>query len=381
MLDYFGKLNQNVIDQIKYRGTILTGEITKDNDDGTYDVKISQADDPYPNVETAFYDEIFSVGEIVVVTFEDGNKERPRIWGHAKKIAQEPKIVEVDYSGEVVPAVIDYIFVVYKSDSDYCLNRYCYDGVLDSELGILSELTEDVVRMCVDSNQNIYILHQVEQSYPLPFLHTIYKYDKNGNHLLTKSLSENEMVAYISPGGYLYTLIWNTDYVTKRNLSDLELVSTHTIISGHKYRYLTFDSSGYLYTYDENYVGGKAFLKWELGVGEVTHYTKILTGLSAWSTWAVEGDYLAGHEINRNYEIAFTMPKSLSSDLTNWTLDGIKYSYDVAGIPNHFIFLGKSADNKLVLEKYNTSRTRQWSIEIASYTLTHTACAVAVYPF
>jgi len=99
MLDYFGKLNKNVIDQIKYRGTILTGEITKDNGDGTYDVRIAQADDPYPNVETAFYDEVFSIGEIVVVTFEDGNKERPRIWGHAKKIAQEPKIVEVDFSG------------------------------------------------------------------------------------------------------------------------------------------------------------------------------------------------------------------------------------------------------------------------------------------
>ncbi|MBA7539986.1 hypothetical protein ES705_32275 [subsurface metagenome] len=99
MLDYFGKLNKNVIDQIKYRGTILTGEITKDNGDGTYDVKIDQADKAYPNVETAFYGEIFSVGEIAVVTFEDGNKERPRIWGHAKKIAQEPKIVEVDYSG------------------------------------------------------------------------------------------------------------------------------------------------------------------------------------------------------------------------------------------------------------------------------------------
>lgn len=99
MLDYFGKLNKNVIDQIKYRETIITGEIKTDNEDGTYGVEISQSGKTYPNVETAHYGDIFTVGEIAIITYEYGNKEMPRIWGHAKKIAQDPKIVEVDYSG------------------------------------------------------------------------------------------------------------------------------------------------------------------------------------------------------------------------------------------------------------------------------------------
>jgi len=99
MLDYFGKLNKNVIDQIKYRETIITGEIKTDNGDGTYGVEISQSGKTYPNVETAHYGDVFTVGEIAIITYEYGNKERPRLWGHAKKIAQEPKIVEVDFSG------------------------------------------------------------------------------------------------------------------------------------------------------------------------------------------------------------------------------------------------------------------------------------------
>lgn len=98
MFDYSGKLNKNVVDQIQYRGTMVTGEITEDNGDGTYDVKIAQSDKAYPNVETAFPNTVFSVGDIVLVTFEYGNREMPRILGYTKRVAQHPVDVEVDYS-------------------------------------------------------------------------------------------------------------------------------------------------------------------------------------------------------------------------------------------------------------------------------------------
>ncbi len=100
MLDYFGKLNRNIIDQILYRGTMVTGVITADNGDGTYAVKIAQADVAYPYVETAFPDMVFGVDEVVLITFEYGNKEMPRILGYAKRISQHPIDVESDYSGE-----------------------------------------------------------------------------------------------------------------------------------------------------------------------------------------------------------------------------------------------------------------------------------------
>ncbi|MBA7573837.1 hypothetical protein ES708_15635 [subsurface metagenome] len=90
-----GSIDKDIDEDIEIR----TGEITADNGDGTYDVKIANADSAYPNVETLEYGATFSISEIVIIGFEYGCKESPKILGSAKKIAQEPLIVEVDYSG------------------------------------------------------------------------------------------------------------------------------------------------------------------------------------------------------------------------------------------------------------------------------------------
>jgi len=97
--NFYKDMTKNVVDQIKYRETYVTGEITVDNGDGTFDVKINNASNAYKNVETRNYGAVFSVGEIVDIGYEYGSKESPKILGSAKKIAQEPKQVEVDYSG------------------------------------------------------------------------------------------------------------------------------------------------------------------------------------------------------------------------------------------------------------------------------------------
>ena len=100
MSDFVNDIIKNSVNQIKYRNTIVNGEITAANSDGTYDVKIANANSAYPSVETILYNETFSIGEIVDIAFEYGNKEAPKIIGHSKKIAQSPVVVEVDYSGE-----------------------------------------------------------------------------------------------------------------------------------------------------------------------------------------------------------------------------------------------------------------------------------------
>jgi hypothetical protein len=98
MSDVFRKINKETVDHIKYRNTVMTGEVTAVNSDGTYNVKIAQAGSAYPDVETLDYNANFSVGEVVDIAFEYGNRELPKIMGTAKKIAQEPSVVEVDYS-------------------------------------------------------------------------------------------------------------------------------------------------------------------------------------------------------------------------------------------------------------------------------------------
>ena len=95
---FIDEVIKNTVGQIKYRESITTGEVTVDNGDGTYAVKIAQAGIAIPNIPTAHYGDTFTVGEIAIITYEYGNKEMPRIWGHAKKIAQNPVEVVVDYS-------------------------------------------------------------------------------------------------------------------------------------------------------------------------------------------------------------------------------------------------------------------------------------------
>jgi len=99
MSNFINDLIKNSNDQIKYKNTVTTGEITKDNGDGTYAVKINNADEAIPVVDTLHYDAIFSVGEIVTIGNENSCKESPKILGHAKKLKQEPIEVEVDYTG------------------------------------------------------------------------------------------------------------------------------------------------------------------------------------------------------------------------------------------------------------------------------------------
>lgn len=100
MSDLYKAIYNSITKKIEYFDNLRTGEVTEDNGDGTYDVKIANADSAYPDVETLSYTATFGVGEIVTIGFEYGSKENPKILGHSKKIAQEPKEIEVNYSGE-----------------------------------------------------------------------------------------------------------------------------------------------------------------------------------------------------------------------------------------------------------------------------------------
>lgn len=100
MSKFMDDMKKDIQDNIRYKNTVMTGEITAVNNDGTYDVKIAQSNSSYPNVETMSYDSFFTVGEIVDIAFEYGTRESPMIMGTAKKIAQDSPEVEVDYSGK-----------------------------------------------------------------------------------------------------------------------------------------------------------------------------------------------------------------------------------------------------------------------------------------
>jgi len=484
MRNYVDDIVKNTVGQIKYRESITLGEIKTDNGDGTYGVEISQSGKTYPNVETAHYGDTFAVGEIAIITYEYGNKEMPRIWGHAKKIAQEPVEVEVDYSGSggdpittvttldaysktsnsaylegkielsngagnctrrgfkyglttaydsdthddgdygegyfnkqitglddgetyhykayvldaddneqvgedkvMVTAVsnVPKIFVVYKKTSD---SKYYLVGISpDDSVTAIAELAElatgtapELVRILTDSNRNVYALKQTESG--LDFVHTIYKYNSSGVLQVTKVLAENEMFGFIT-SDYLYTMISNDDEIHKRNLSDLETVDTINLTNGHRYYYLCFDSNGYLYTYDRDYPGEAAFIKWEVGVGISEYHQNGQSSISAWADFALLGTNIAHDYLLGQYMA--TLATSLTSDLTVWTMNDIPtgQACGVASDTTYWYVLGENtADDKLIVEKYNSSKVLQNTIEITSdYESGKYYSAITAYPF
>ena len=145
MSNAFHKISKKIVDHIKYRTTVMTGEITKVNNDGTYNVKIAQSGAAYPNVETLDYNAFFSRGEIVDIAFEYGSRELPKIMGTAKKIAQEPKQVEVNYSGEEAGGKQTKTVVIYGNIADGTIYHYNinYEICQEAELGIAIEDTDD----------------------------------------------------------------------------------------------------------------------------------------------------------------------------------------------------------------------------------------------
>ena len=145
MSDFVNNIIKNSVNQIKYRQTIVNGEITSINSDRTYDVKIAQASSAFPNIESVLYGEEFTVGEIVDIAYEYGNKEAPKIIGHAKKIVQEPKQVEVNYSGEEAGGKQTKTVVIYGNIADGTIYHYNinYEICQEAELGIAIEDTDD----------------------------------------------------------------------------------------------------------------------------------------------------------------------------------------------------------------------------------------------
>lgn len=90
-------LRNNAVGNIKYRNTVIAGEVTAVHNNGTYDVKLAGEDSAYPNIPTIFINPSFGVGEMVGVVFEGGNMEMPKIVGGAKKIAQTTNSITFNY--------------------------------------------------------------------------------------------------------------------------------------------------------------------------------------------------------------------------------------------------------------------------------------------
>ena len=281
------------------------------------------------------------------------------------------------------------IYVVYKkiSDSKYYLVKINDDDSVTAiaELPELATGTSpELVRILTDSDGNVYALKQTESG--VNYVHTLYKYNSSGTLQVTKVLAENETFGVIT-SDYLYTMISNDDEIHKRNLSDLETAETINLTTSHRYYYLCFDSSGYLYTYDRDYSGGAAIVKWELGVGVSESHIQSISSLSAWADWSLLNSFIAcdySQWVGAVYSFAIT----LDSNAAGWVIDDIPNSQacGIASTSTYMYILGENtADDKLIIKKYDSSKTLISTIEVSSDYITggylrfHNA--ITAYPF
>jgi len=305
MLKPINSIIKDSISNIMFRGNVVTGIVATDNGDGSYDVFISESDRAYPKIFTLSSNPDLAVGDKVRILYKNGCKELPIILPPVK------------------PSGVKNIYVVYKknSNSKYYLIRINSDDSI-TEIAELAELATgndpSLVRILTDNNGNVYCLKQNENPYPQPFVHTLYKYNSSGVLQVTKVLAENEMFGFIASDGYLYTMISNDDEIHKRNLSNLETVDTINLTNGHRYYYLCFDSDGYLYTYDRDYPGEAAFIKWEMGVGVAEFHQQGLSYLSAWADYALLGSNIAHDYFYAG--IAGIISSNLDSDMEIWSM-------------------------------------------------------------
>ena len=355
MLKPVSAIIKDSIGNIVYRGNVVTGIVATDNGDGSYDCYISESEVAYPKIFTLSANPNLAVGDKVRILYKDGCKELP--------IILPPTTV----------AASGIIFVVYQSGGNYYLNSYTSDGVLSAELGILSEVSGNPYTMHVDNNQYVFIF-----GYDWPD-RTIYKYDKYGNFLLSKTIVATEGYMTISPDGYIYTLDSATrNLLRRRNLSDLEINGTVTLTAGHNYYYIAFDSDGKCYLYDISYPF--AYVRWILGTGMIGHHSQT-NNASSYDSWVIAGDNI-GCVASQYAADAYTIAKNMTADRVLWNLDDISTLYRMSSISGYFIALGIDAGGKLIIEKYTSERVRQWKTEVAtSFTANLQYCGIGSYPF
>lgn len=87
MLRPINEIIRDNVGNIIHRGFVVTGEVAKDNGDGSYDVYIAEEGKAYPKVFTLARDPDLAVGDKVRILYKNGCKELPIILPPVKPTA------------------------------------------------------------------------------------------------------------------------------------------------------------------------------------------------------------------------------------------------------------------------------------------------------
>lgn len=223
MLRPINAIIKDNVGNIIHRGFVVTGEVTKDNGNKSYDVKIAGEEKEYPRIFTLARNPDLAIGDTVRILYKNGCKELPIILPPVKPTAITPLIA---------------VIVQQYSEDDY-LRFYNADLILQNSYllgnGVVYFETDC---MAMDKQNNVYYIKS-------PYWLT--KIDSNGNELLTTPIAGYPESIAIGADGYIYTREQDGK-VYKRSVTDFSSQGFIRLTIGKNYYGLVLDEDGNMFT-------------------------------------------------------------------------------------------------------------------------------------
>lgn len=346
MLKPINAIIKDGIGNILFRGTVVTGIIATDNEDGSYDVFISEADEARKNVRTLSRNPDLAVDDKVRILYKNGCPELPVIYPPVT-----PAITRfygfVLHYGKYVPTWKNFIAL------------FDTDGILIKEIEFDYGFgTYDAVTM--DAQGNIYDCQGGTN---------IRKYDKELNLLLTVPREEPTYWHYtvnMGPDGYLYVLTQDADWtrVQKRRTSDLSIVDTCILDS--YYDSLCITADGHFFTICHWSTNDDNILKIRFSDGAIVakKYLDDISRNVAGLGVAGNNVYGAGGgvvEIGGIRADGQYIDTNLAGDFYRWRDGSRSFNYRITALNGtHMITSGWNDDNDSIIRKYDSDRNVIW---------------------
>ena len=345
MLNPARAIVQNSVGNIIYRGNVVTGIVSKNNGNGSYDVYIGESDVAYPNIFTLSRDPDLVVTDKVRILYENGIKEMPIILPPKTATAVIEKLIAV-YAYNDGWGSSPHI-MIYDADGNYIRQFGMPTGQGELYSGVL----------CADSNNNVFYVNDNWQ--------TLHKYDINGNLLLTKTIESQQFYRVaIGKDNSVYTLEWDDPYVVrKRNNTTLEIETSQILNVSSYYESFTIDSDGNIFAVNSS---EDRIEKWTFGGGMTS--SRDINSRAVHYSLAIVGSLIVGEGY---YTVDFwTIPTSLNQDITEWSPTEIEGNpWAVGSINGKYLLLG---DN---IGLFNADKTNVWNIKLLN------PIDITAYPF
>jgi len=356
MLRPINAIIKDNIGNIIHRGFVVTGEVAKDNGNGSYDVFISGEAKEYPKVFTLAREPDLAVGDKVRILYKNGCKELPIILPPVKPTA---------------PAITGEIFVTFETGNPEIstIKSFTTEGV-----EVSSWTPEDYQLMyngmCVDSSGNVYYV-----AFSSP--HKIIKYDSLGNEVIKLSASYQIRHIAISSDGYIFTHEFtdeNNNMIMKRSASTLQILSSFQLDPWTNSFYgMAFYDNDYFYMVNSS---SDEIEIWRVSTGSKIASVAIDSKKTSLTSLAVAGSTVLGVDFTKQ---PWYVPTNLGASEIDWSTE-ITRCGSVASKDGYFyVFGSKVYGGSLYLGKYTETGEKVWVIEVIG--AGYWPSSVGAYPF